>query len=267
MGDEDFLDDIGSDKEPVEPVAQEPEPAKEPEPAAEPTKEPEPKPARDESGKFKAKEPEAAPEPEPVAAIQPEAPKQPDPGFVPLSAVLDERDRRQKLEGELAQLRAAQQPEEMPDPDRDPVGFANYQRAEFQKSILNERLNFSERFARKEHGAEAVEAAKQWAQTKFASDPLYVQQIYADADPYEKLVTDYRREQFFSQVSDPSELDEFRAWKAAKGQIAQTQAAPAATATPAPAIPPPSLASAPSAGSVLTEPEPTEEDIFKGAIP
>jgi hypothetical protein len=276
MGDEEFLDALEADNRAGnnEPEAPEPkpEPAKAEEPKAEPKAD---EPNRDEAGRFKAKEeapaePPAQPQPaEPVAAQPtPEAPKQPDPGFVPLTAVLDERERRQKLEAELERLKAAQpQPQvEVPDPDRDPVGFAQFQQTEFQKILLNERLNVSERFARKEHGAEALEAAKGWAKEKFASDPLYRQQIFADADPYDRLITDYRREQLFSQVSDPKEIEEFRAWKAAQSALAQPQTpgqpAPASSPPQAPSIPTPSLASAPSAGNVLQEPVQTDEDIF-----
>lgn len=271
MGDEDFLDAIASDDEPVEVPNAEPETAKPEEPKAEPEPKPEDKP-RDERGQFKEKEPETPPEPqaEPVATTPP-----PEPQQAPLTALLDERERRQKAEAlaeqreaELQRFRAAQQPVEVPDPDRDPAGFARYQDARFQQALDNQAFNFSERLARKEHGAETVEAAKQWLQQRVAVDPIYLQQIKADADPYERLVTDYRRDQIFSQVSDPKEIEEFRAWKVAQGQLAQQNGAPAPPQTPAPpSIPQPSLASAPSAGDVTKPPAQSEEEIFAETFP
>lgn len=278
MGDEDFLAAVEADNASA-PVEGPKEPVAAPEtPAAEPPKEPEPadKP-RDEHGKFKAKVPEAPPEPQ-AAAVEPTPapapPAQPEPGFVPIAAMLDARDkakaeaeRATQAEAELQRLRAAQQPAEVPDPANDPIGYARHQQAELQNALLNQTLNFSERLARKDHGSEVVDAAQAWAKQKLASDPLYVQQIYSDADPYGRLVTDYKREQLFSQVTDPSEIDEFRAWKAAKGQLAQQQAAPAAEAPLAPAIPPRSLASAPSAGDVLTQPVLSDEEAFAEAFP
>lgn len=292
MGDEEFLDALeadnraGNGEEPKTPEPK-PEPAKAEEPKAEPKAE---EPARDESGRFKAKEeaPAAAPaQPEPAEPVAAHPVPQPEAQQAPVTALIDERLKRQRAEDdarraneELQRLRAAQQPQpEVPDPDRDPVGFAQFQQAEFQKILLNERLNVSERFARKEHGAEALEAAKSWAREKFASDPLYRQQIFADADPYDRLVTDYRRDQIFSQVSDPKEIEEFRAWKAAQAALAQPQTVTLGNGTVAvgaaqpnpppqtPAIPPPSLASAPSAGTVLQEPVQSDREVFDEAFP
>jgi hypothetical protein len=232
---------------------------------------------RDEHGRFALKaEPEPtathAPTSEPQPAAQPEAAPAPapEPQHAPLTALLDERDKRQAAERERDALRAqvqSQQPVEMPDPDLDPAGFAQFQESRLQQVLLNQTLNTSERFARKEHGAETVESAKQWALQKFGSDPHYQAQILADADPYERLVTDWKRDQLFSKVTDPSDFDAFLAWKAAQGQLQQQQAAPAAPATPAPAIPPPSLASAPSAGGVLTEVAQTDKEIFEEVLP
>lgn len=292
MGDEEFLDALEADNRAgngEEPKA--PEPTPEPAKAEEPKAEPEAKgPERDEGGRFKAKEeapatPPAQPQPAEPVAVQPTP--QPEAQQAPVTALIDERLKRQRAEDdarraneELQRLRAAQQPQpEAPDPDRDPVGFAQFQQNEFQKLLLNERLNVSERFARKEHGAETLEAAKGWAKEKFASDPLYRQQIFADADPYDRLVTDYRRDQLFSQVSDPKEIDEFRAWKAAQAQLAQPNTAVATglastvtgvqahpSSQPSP-IPPPSLASAPSAGNVLQQPVQSDEEMFAETFP
>lgn len=245
MEDEDFLAAVEADNDgaPVEEATEQPQPEE---------VEAQPEPA-----------PEQPPEPE--QPVEPEA--KPEPHAVPISALLDERDKRKQLEAELAEVRSKQQQAQQveasppPDPYEDPEGFAKYQSAEVESKILNHTLNMSERFAVKEHGKDTVEAAKTWAQQRFASDPFYQQQVLSDADPYERVVSDYRRDQIVSKVSDPSEFEAFLAWKAAQSQITQQAATPAATPT-SPAIPPRSLASAPSAGSILTEPEPTDEEIF-----
>jgi hypothetical protein len=221
-------------------------------PAAEPTE----GPARDAQGRFAPKaEPDPAPEPAeaapaaPVAApvaVQPApAPAQPPEGYVPVSVV-------QELRKEIKALRAPppSPPAPAPDFESDPSGAWAYQQQQFQQQLLNERLNSSERFARREHGAETVDKAKAWALERMQADPLYYQQLIANADPYEAAVQDWKRDQVLSSMKD-GDLDAFLAWKS--GQAAQPQAQPSVAAAPV-AIPPPptpprSLASAPAAGA------------------
>ncbi len=215
-------------------------------------------------------QPAAEPEKvEPVLELTELAPEQtrPTEGFVPLGAVLDERDKRKAAEARLAQLEqqaAQRQPVQTPDPYEDPEGFAAYQQAQVGSAIQNITLNTSERFARKEHGAETVESAKAWALQRFASDPLYQTQVLNDGDPYERVVSDWRKEQMLSEVSDPKEFEQFKAWKQAQNALAGGQPPPP---NAAPTIPSPSLASAPSAGNILTEVAATEEDIFAAGVP
>lgn len=211
-----------------------------------------------------------APKPEPVLELTELAPEQTKPteGFVPLGAVLDERDKRKAAEAELERIRAQQaqaQPVQKPDQWEDPEGYEAWQEARLSASIQNITLNTSERFARKEHGAETVDTAKSWALQRFTSDPLYRDQVLADPDPYERVVSDWRKDQVFKEVSDPSEFEQFKAWKAAQNQLA-TQ--PGATPTPVTAspIPPRSLAGAPSAGNMLVEPVQTDDEIFDEVI-
>lgn len=256
MDDEDFLAAVEADNAGV-PAEDQPKPemAKVEEPAQEPEQ---PAPV------------EPAPV-EPAQAAQPVVePKQPEPGFVPIGAMLDTRDKLKAAEAELTQLRAQQAPQQvqMPDPYEDPEGFARVQEQRVQSAILNQTLNTSERFARKEYGVETVEAAKAWALQRYASDPFYHQQVLSDADPYERVVRDYRQEQLFAKVQ-PSDFDAFLAWKAAQGQLQQQQqqAAPAAPPNPASAIPPRSLASAPSAGGVLSDVQQSDEEMFAEVIP
>lgn len=250
MDEDDFLAAVEADNtntpveeaEPVTPV----EPAAEPV-AAEPTPEPEP----------------ANPLVAPVVDLKPE------PGFVPITSMLDEREKRQKLEAELAQLRASQQqpePQQIPDVFEDPEGFANYQRQAAQQATLNAKLDISEEMARDKYGDEIVDKARDWALQQIHTRPGFYQELIQQRNPYRHAVEQYNREQIASQVS-PSEFTEFQAWKAAQAQL---QSAPAAVPAPpntSRELPPRSLASAPSAGGVLTEVEQTDDEIFAEVIP
>lgn len=229
--DEDFLDAIGSDEQ-EEQVT---------EPAVEP-----------------APEPEAPVVEEPVnPLVAPVVEAKPDPGFVPITAVLDERDKRQKLEAELAQYRAQQQqPQAVPDKWEDPDAYEAFRDQKLQHELYQQNLRWSERIATSEHGAETVKTAKEWAVAKCDEDPYFNAKVAASPDPIGFAVSEWRREQIASQVT-PEDLSAFQAWKQAQAQI---QANPT---PPAPNVPPRSLASAPSAGSVMLEPELSDADIFE----
>lgn len=245
MEDEDFLAAVEADN------ANAPEPTPEPE-----------APATEEAPEAEAPAPA---EPAPAEPLAPAA-EAPEPIMVPLAALHETRDKVKVLEDRLAALQPQPAPIEVPDRDEDPDGYEAYRDAQLQNVLLNQTLNTSERFARKEHGADTVEAAKAWSLQRFASDPLYQAQVLRDPDPYERVVTDWKREQLFSKVTDPSDFDAFLAWKAANATLA---AAPpgAATPNPTPSIPPRSLASAPSAGRIATEVVQSDAEIFEEVMP
>lgn len=248
MEDEDFLAAVEADNTNA-PVAEEPklETVEEPKP-----QEPEPE----------------APKAEDVLELDTpvEAPKQPEPGFVPLAAMLDTRDKLKAAEAELARYRAAQQqPVEMPDPYEDPEGFQAAQQAQVNSQLYQMNLRFSERLATVQHGPEKVAAARDWAFQKCAEDPHFNAKVLASDDPFGIAISEYEREQIASKVT-PDEFAQFQAWKAAQSQVTQ-QAASTAPPNQASAIPPRSLASAPSAGSILTEPVQSDEEIFAEVLP
>jgi hypothetical protein len=257
MDEDDFLAAVEADNTNA-PVEDAPEPPK----AEEPTQEP-----------VQSAPAEVAPV-EPAPTLEPpvvEVPAHAAPGFVPIGAMLDTRDKLKAAEAELAQFRAAQQAQaqqvQIPDRYEDPDGYEAFQEATIQQRLVNITLNTSERFATKEHGKETVEAAKQWAVQRFNADPLYQRQVLGDADPYERVVTDYKRDQLFSKVTDPSDFDAFLAWKTAQGQLQQQAATTAAPQNPGSPIPPRSLASAPSAGGVLTDIVQSDEEAFAELFP
>jgi len=243
MEDDDFLAAIEADNidapeadETVEPVVVEQQEA--PEPAIEPVAEPVVEPARQEV--------------------------RPEPQHVPLTAMLDERDKRKAAETELAQIRAQQQqqqPASAPDMFEDPEGFRVHQEQSVQAALYQSNLQWSQRIAAIQHGEEATQQATNWGLERCNADPYFNAKVRASNDPIGFVVSEWKREQIASQVT-PDDFAEFKAWKQAQAQI--NAPAPASPANPiAPRnTPPRSLASAPSAGGILSEAEQTDDEIF-----
>lgn len=239
MEDEDFLTDIDKD-DPIEETE-----------AVEPTE-----PQEEVQTEEVSQGNEAPPEPVAEPVVEP---KQPEPGYVPLNAVLDEREKRKALEAQLAKYQAAErQPEtqEVPDMFEDPEGWQNYQRQEYKQELYRQRADFSHRLAVKDHGKETVDQALAWGQQRCMEDPSFNTAVLNNPDPVGFAVEQYQREQMASALT-PDEFAQFKAWKDAQANV-QAQAT-----KPEKTVPPKSLATAPSAGGVTTEPEPTEEDIFR----
>ncbi|MBA3811246.1 MAG: hypothetical protein H0X27_06300 [Caulobacteraceae bacterium] len=208
----------------------------EPEQAEEPTA-PEPPIPPIQSG---AGEPEPAPEP---AKPLPEA------GHVPISAMRNEREKRQKLERELATLREAQAPRDPPGPEA------------MQAALHAQNLRVSRKFAERQYGAETLAKVHDWAAARCDADPIFNQQMRSSDDPYEAAMQAFNRERVLETVK-PDDLDAFLAWR-----TAQT-AAPAIPANPSPP-PPRSLATAPGNGAMgnrTPEPEVGEGVAFRSVI-
>lgn len=192
---------------------------------------------------------EDQPEPEqPREAVAEPAPtnepqhQRPEAGFVPIAAMMDERDKRRALEAQLAeyQRQQAAQPA-APDPFDDPQGFAQYQNAQVEQRLTQERFAFSDRFARKEYGAETVDKAVQWAQERAQQDPVFAQSYMRESDPIDWIVQQHKRDSMISQIGNRSMDDFVRDYLAQNpGLISQTApvaAAPVAV-TPQQATPP-----------------------------
>lgn len=191
-----------------------------PDDPAPPKAEPEPVAAKD--------EPKADTEQD---ADKPKGYRDPQSGrFVPLTELQSEREKRQeaqKAREEEARLRqeaeqrltnyqqqiddlkrqmtAAQQPRQQqqpqppPDPYTDPEGALNHVANEFQRQLVNQRLNFSERMARRHYGEDVVNAAIQAAQNAGT-----IGHFVNTADPYDDLVSWHKRKQTMDRVgADP----------------------------------------------------------------
>ena len=189
-----------------------------------------------------------------VEPVQPEA--KPEPGHVPLTALMDERDKRKALEARLAEYERNQaQTRALPDPNLDPNGYQQHLLQQTQQMVIDTRLNMSETAARRHYGAEATDAAKTWALGKFQSSPAFQAEVLGQPDPYDYAILAFQRDQMASQVT-PDTFKEFQAWKAAQAQVA---AAPVAAPTQSAPIPR-SIASVSSAGGVAHTPIDPESD-------
>ena len=227
-----FLEGETSGPEDVNTAALE-TPPEAPESAVAPTETPAPETAperpRGPDGKFA---PAKAETPTPAPA---------EPGHVPLAAMLDERDKRQALEKQLAALQA----------ERDAAAKANAEplplEAQVQQQLYVANLKASRRFAEREYGKETVATVHDWASAKCDADPVFNAQMQASEDPYEAAMQAYNREKIIAGVTSVDELAQFQAWKAAQAQVqASTQSL--TPSSPAQAIPR-SLANAPGNGA------------------
>lgn len=195
--------------------------------------------------------------PESVTPAPEAAPQERGDKFVPLAAMLDERDKRKALEAKLAEYEASkaqQQPADIPDPYDDPNGYAAYLNSAVQQSTLAVKFDMSEEMAVASHGQETVETAKEWAITRANADPGFKQQMLSSRHPIDWAVRQHRQASDLELYQkDPvafarSILErngQQPAIDATAGAVPVVGQQPAATPRPAP---PRSIASAPSTG-------------------
>lgn len=198
-------------------------------------------------------DPEIQPEPtkgEPEAA-PPAAVEAEKPSAIPISALLDERERRQKAEREAEELRqwrakmeAQEKAQPAPDFFTDPDQRLAYERQQFQAQFTAMKLQQSRFLAEREFGAEVVNEAYAY----FDRNPHLSHQFLDHASPFHAAVEFYKRQKVAEEIgADPE------AWKASqmatiKEQLrAEIMAELQGTVQPKPRIPG-SLASAPAAG-------------------
>jgi len=111
-----------------------------------------------------------------------------------LSAVLDEREKRQIAQKEAAELREklakyeASKDEDDVSIFEDEKGFLAKQEQKTQEALRNNALNMSEAFAEEVFGEEKVAAAKQWMQTEGIKSPYALDQFNSAKLPYHTIV-------------------------------------------------------------------------------
>lgn len=251
---EDFLGAVLGDAEPV--VSAEP-PEAQPAAAPAPTEQPAP----------------AAPETPQEPPTEPVAQPKPDGAHAPISALLDERDRRKAAEARLAALEASQQPAAHPDPLDDPEGYNAYLNSQLESRLAQERTGMSNVMAVQAHGKEAVESAIGWANERVQSDPTFLlawQHAFKnEPHPIDWVVRQHQRDAMVSGLGGVTSLDDWFQQEAAKRgyapQSAPVAAATLAAAPPAskPAAPPRSIASDASASApTVTDAKADFEAIF-----
>lgn len=211
----------------------------------------------------------AAPEPEPQGdgrARDPETGR-----FVPISALLDERDKRQaetrkreELEQQLQRYQQPQQPEQVP---TDPSGIIQYALAEQQRIAFNERLNTSELMARQAHGEDIVSEAQQAFLAAVGQNPMLQQQLQGQIHPYDFVVKWHKQHKLMSEIGqDPEAWRKSEAEKIRQQVLAELQGQGVQPAQSS-QQPPPSVVGRPAAARAGTVPVGAGnafDNLFKG---
>ena len=109
-----------------------------------------------------------------------------------LSAVLDEREKRQAAVKRAEELETRLKAYETPESDvsifEDEKGFVEKQEKRTAEALRNTALNMSEAFAESVYGEEKVAAAKQWMQTEGIKSPYALDRFNAAKLPYHEIV-------------------------------------------------------------------------------
>lgn len=197
---------------------------------------------------------EAEPEPE---SIEAEGEKQEDPAppaeskeadkSIPLTALLDERERRQALQRELDDLRrwkqqqeAAKEAPKAPDFYESPDDRLQYERSQFQQMLMATKMQQSQFLASREYGEEMVNEALAW----FDQNPQLSHQFVNHPSPMHAAVEFYKRQKVAEEIgTDP---DGYR--QRLEAEIREKLMAEMQQGTIARPKPPASLASAPATG-------------------
>lgn len=191
---------------------------------------------------------EAAPEPEaskgepeaaPPAAVE-------EARHIPITALLDEREKRQQatreaeeLRRKVAEMEARLNPPKKVDFFEDPESALQTVQQTAQAIALNTKLETSRFLAERDHGADAVKEAYEF----FDANPHLSQQLLKSPSPFHEAVKVYQKHKMLQEIGeDPA------AYRARiEAEIRERVAAEMAPPRPA-TSPPPSLASATSAG-------------------
>jgi hypothetical protein len=236
------------------------------EPETEVTAETPPEPEKTEE------QPEVEAEPEQVEgkgekeAAPPAVLDEKQPGHVPLAALLDEREKRQRIEREAEELRrwrqqVEAQQQKKPDFFENPDEALSQFQRQLQQQQMADNLRQSRFYAEREYGADLVKEAYEW----FDQHPDQSQALLKEPSPFHAAVETYKRQKLLQEVGPDPDGWRKKQEEALRQQIrAEVEAEYAQKAPTRPAAPPRSLASAPSAGG-NSEPVPDPfDDMFGG---
>ena len=179
----------------------------------------------------KPEEPEKAEEPE--KEPKEESPSDSEPWHI--KAVLDERDKRQKLERQLEELQS-----KLPKEGDEPTSFFDDEgkaRQEVVDQIRNEflqrELKQSERRAIGEHGEETVETATKWFNEKALKYPSLLERFHESYNDVGEIVKMYQDDQKIANIGTFEE--QIRADERAKVE-AKFKAQPEPEPSPTPSL-------------------------------
>jgi len=165
---------------------------------------------------------------------------------IPISALLDERDKRKAAMAEAEALRrkiAEYEAKEQPPVDffADPDAALAVAQRTAMAAALQTKLETSRFLAEKEFGADVVNEAYAF----FDANPHLSQSLIKSASPFHEAVTTYRRQKAMAEIGDDPASYRARIEAEARERfLAEMQV------QPKPAAPPPSMAAAPgTAGS------------------
>lgn len=208
--------------------------------------------------------PEETPEPtgeqtaEPAPSVPPTP--EPEPQRIPLTAMLDEREKRQKAERELEEMRrqlaSMKEPPKVPDFYEDADGRLAYERRMIEQQTQARFLAQSRFLAEREFGAELVNEAY-----AFFDQPEYrplTHNLVNHPSPFHAAVEFYKKQKFLAEVQDPDKWREQERERIRQELLAQSPA------PSKPAAPPPSLSKAPSRGNDAIAPGNAFDSMFPG---
>lgn len=207
-----------------------------------------------------APEPEVEPKGEPEAA-PPAAVVEEKHQNIPISALLDEREKRQQAAREAEELRRKlaeyEAAKEQPKPDfyADPEAALQSVQKAAQSIALNTKLETSRFLAERDHGAETVAAAYAF----FDANPHLSSQLISSPSPFHEAVKVYQRHKTMEEIGDDPSAYRARI----EQEVRERLLAEMQTATPAPKAPPPSMAAVPATGNSKAPPASGFDALFK----
>lgn len=242
-----FIDAMLDDDTEAPTPAPETEQAEEPEQEAASTGEQEQPEAEAEAPEAEASADNAGP--------PPDAEKEPQ--TVPVSALRDERAKRQALEQELARFRALQeQMTQQQAPQQKPDFFENPE-AVLEERIVRATAGLSYQMAVQQYGEDTVREA-----VAFFNDPRHApksRELLREASPFHAAVSYYKQQQALSEIGDDPAAYRARL----EAELREKIAAEMAHAQPSrPKAPPKSLSAAPSAGTPAMSPGNVLDEVF-----
>lgn len=177
---------------------------------------------------------------------EPPAPEKEPDNHVPVSALKDERAKRQALQQQLDEMKRwrseieARANEHRLSQIEDPDQRMQAYQQQWQQSAATQKLEMSRRYAERQHGAEFVGKV-----VEFFNDPAHMamsHQFLQSDDPFGTAVEYYNAQQALAEIgTDPSSYKE-RLREELRAELM------AELSPTKPKTPPPSMASAPSSG-------------------